>query len=91
MQPDQQMEIFRILAAILHLGNVAIHASGRSSERSFVDVREVSRFLPDSAPASVAKANRTVCVLAGGRPLSGCLLQAVGSGGATDGSLVVSP
>lgn len=44
------MEIFRILAAILHLGNVSVHASGRSSERSSVDVREVSRCPPDSRP-----------------------------------------
>lgn len=45
------MEIFRILAAILHLGNVSIHARG--SDRSSVDVREVPRFLPDWAAASV--------------------------------------
>lgn len=53
VQPEQQMEIFRILAAILHLGNVSIHASGRGSDRSSVDVREVPRFLPDWAAASV--------------------------------------
>lgn len=39
VQPDQQMELFRILSAILHLGNVNIQASGRSSERSYIDVR----------------------------------------------------
>ncbi|CAG01352.1 unnamed protein product, partial [Tetraodon nigroviridis] len=42
VQPEQQMEIFRILAAILHLGNITIHASGRSSERSSVDVEDRS-------------------------------------------------
>lgn len=36
--PDQQMELFRILSAILHLGNVNIQASGRSSDRSYIDV-----------------------------------------------------
>lgn len=39
VQPDQQMELLRILSAILHLGNVNIQASGRSSERSYIDVR----------------------------------------------------
>ncbi|KAJ7993038.1 hypothetical protein DPEC_G00268290 [Dallia pectoralis] len=35
--PDQQMELFRILAAVLHLGNVNIQASGRGGDRSFID------------------------------------------------------
>lgn len=39
------MELFRILAAILHLGNVNIQASGRSSERSSVYVRNVSSII----------------------------------------------
>uniref|UniRef100_A0A671WPM1 Methyl-CpG binding domain protein 3b n=1 Tax=Sparus aurata TaxID=8175 RepID=A0A671WPM1_SPAAU len=30
VQPDQQMELFRILAAVLHLGNVNIQISGRN-------------------------------------------------------------
>uniref|UniRef100_A0A3Q3IZC7 Myosin motor domain-containing protein n=1 Tax=Monopterus albus TaxID=43700 RepID=A0A3Q3IZC7_MONAL len=34
MQPDQQMELFRILSAILHLGNVNIQA--RSTHESFI-------------------------------------------------------
>ncbi|XP_078115347.1 unconventional myosin-Vb [Sander vitreus] len=38
VQPDQQMEVFRILSAVLHLGNVNIQASGRSSDRSYIDV-----------------------------------------------------
>ncbi|KAL6107737.1 uncharacterized protein ACO6RY_18448 [Pungitius sinensis] len=37
VQPDQQMELFRILSAVLHLGNVDIQASGRTSERSYID------------------------------------------------------
>ncbi|XP_029285478.1 unconventional myosin-Vb [Cottoperca gobio] len=37
VQPDQQMELFRIMSAILHLGNVNIQASGRSSDRSYID------------------------------------------------------
>lgn len=37
VQTDQQMEIFRILAAILHLGNVNIQASGRGGDRSYID------------------------------------------------------
>ena len=37
--PDQQMELFRILAAVLHLGNVNIQASGRGGDRSYIDVR----------------------------------------------------
>lgn len=39
VQPDQQMELFRILAAILHLGNVNIQASGRGGDRSYIDVQ----------------------------------------------------
>uniref|UniRef100_A0A8C1XI12 Methyl-CpG binding domain protein 3b n=1 Tax=Cyprinus carpio TaxID=7962 RepID=A0A8C1XI12_CYPCA len=39
VQPDQQMEIFRILAAILHLGNINIQASGRGGDRSYIDVQ----------------------------------------------------
>ncbi|KAL1023009.1 hypothetical protein UPYG_G00035340 [Umbra pygmaea] len=35
--PDQQMELFRILAAVLHLGNVNIQASGRGGDRSYID------------------------------------------------------
>lgn len=42
VQPDQQMELFRILAAVLHLGNINIQALGRSSDRSYIDVRNVS-------------------------------------------------
>lgn len=42
LQSDQQMELFRILAALLHLGNVNIQAHGRSSERSSIDVRNVA-------------------------------------------------
>uniref|UniRef100_A0A665WTN2 Methyl-CpG binding domain protein 3b n=1 Tax=Echeneis naucrates TaxID=173247 RepID=A0A665WTN2_ECHNA len=30
VQPDQQMELFRILSAVLHLGNVNIQVSGRT-------------------------------------------------------------
>ncbi|XP_040896238.1 unconventional myosin-Vb [Toxotes jaculatrix] len=37
VQPDQQMELFRILSAILYLGNVNIQATGRSSDRSYID------------------------------------------------------
>nr|XP_057930064.1 unconventional myosin-Vb isoform X2 [Doryrhamphus excisus] len=40
--PEQQMELFRILAAVLHLGNVNIQASGRSSERSYIDAEDIS-------------------------------------------------
>uniref|UniRef100_A0A8B9JXN5 Myosin VA n=1 Tax=Astyanax mexicanus TaxID=7994 RepID=A0A8B9JXN5_ASTMX len=36
-QPDQQMELFRILAAVLHLGNVNIQASGRGGDRSYIN------------------------------------------------------
>ncbi|XP_016395799.1 unconventional myosin-Va-like [Sinocyclocheilus rhinocerous] len=35
VQPDQQMEIFRILAAILYLGNINIQGSGRGGDRSY--------------------------------------------------------
>ncbi|XP_051231456.1 unconventional myosin-Vb [Dicentrarchus labrax] len=42
VQPDQQMELFRILAAVLHLGNVNIQASGRSSDRSYIDADDRS-------------------------------------------------
>ncbi len=41
VQPDQQMELFRILSAVLHLGNVNIQASGRSADRSYIDVRHL--------------------------------------------------
>ncbi|KAK5870082.1 hypothetical protein PBY51_024743 [Eleginops maclovinus] len=37
VQSDQQMELFRILSAVLHLGNVNIQASGRNSDRSYID------------------------------------------------------
>lgn len=33
------MELFRILAAVLHLGNVNIQASGRAGDRSYIDVK----------------------------------------------------
>ncbi|XP_022046954.2 unconventional myosin-Vb [Acanthochromis polyacanthus] len=42
VQSDQQMELFRILSAVLHLGNVDIQASGRSSDRSFIDANDRS-------------------------------------------------
>lgn len=42
VQPEQQMELFRILAAILHLGNVNIQASGRNSDRSYIDADDSS-------------------------------------------------
>ncbi|KAM4548595.1 unconventional myosin-Va [Odontesthes bonariensis] len=42
VQPDQQMELFRILSAVLHLGNVNIQASGRSSDRSYIDAEDRS-------------------------------------------------
>lgn len=38
VQLEQQMELFRILSAVLHLGNVNIRASGRSCDRSYIDV-----------------------------------------------------
>uniref|UniRef100_A0A8D3D271 Methyl-CpG binding domain protein 3b n=1 Tax=Scophthalmus maximus TaxID=52904 RepID=A0A8D3D271_SCOMX len=37
VQPHQQMELFRVLSAVLHLGNVNIQASGRSSDRSYIE------------------------------------------------------
>ncbi|KAJ3599429.1 hypothetical protein NHX12_033392 [Muraenolepis orangiensis] len=37
VQPHQQMELFTILAAVLHLGNVHIQASGRGGDRSYID------------------------------------------------------
>ncbi|XP_053369794.1 unconventional myosin-Vb [Clarias gariepinus] len=43
--PDQQMEVFRILAALLHLGNVNIHASGRGGERSYINTDDQSLVL----------------------------------------------
>lgn len=46
VQPDQQMELFRILAAVLHLGNIHVQASGRSSDRSYIDVKK-HRGFPD--------------------------------------------
>ncbi|KAM3875664.1 unconventional myosin-Va [Diretmus argenteus] len=42
VQPDQQMELFRILAAVLHLGNVNIQASGRGGDRSYIDAEDRS-------------------------------------------------
>ncbi|KAM3619892.1 uncharacterized protein V6R79_015415 [Siganus canaliculatus] len=42
VQPDQQMELFRILAAVLHLGNVNIQASGRTSDQSYIDADDRS-------------------------------------------------
>ncbi|XP_063058130.1 unconventional myosin-Va [Engraulis encrasicolus] len=42
VQSDTQMELFRILAAILHLGNVHIQASGRGGERSYIDTEDRS-------------------------------------------------
>ncbi|XP_068175280.1 unconventional myosin-Va [Antennarius striatus] len=42
VQSDQQIELFRILAALLHLGNVNIQASGRSSDRSYIDTNDRS-------------------------------------------------
>ncbi|KAK0133416.1 Unconventional myosin-Vb [Merluccius polli] len=37
VQPHQQMELFTILAAVLHLGNVNIQASSRGGDRSYID------------------------------------------------------
>ncbi|XP_007569232.1 unconventional myosin-Va [Poecilia formosa] len=42
VQPEQQMELFRILSAVLHLGNVNIQASGRSADRSYIDADDRS-------------------------------------------------
>ncbi|XP_058257243.1 unconventional myosin-Vb isoform X1 [Hemibagrus wyckioides] len=39
--PDQQMEFFQILAAVLHLGNINIQASGRG-ERSYINADDRS-------------------------------------------------
>ncbi|XP_017262666.1 unconventional myosin-Vb [Kryptolebias marmoratus] len=38
--PEQQLELFRIVSAVLHLGNVNIQASGRSSDRSYIDAQD---------------------------------------------------
>lgn len=45
VQPDQQIEIFHIVAAVLHLGNVNIQASGRGGERSYIDVWRISQIV----------------------------------------------
>uniref|UniRef100_UPI003AB09A97 unconventional myosin-Va n=1 Tax=Centroberyx gerrardi TaxID=166262 RepID=UPI003AB09A97 len=42
VQPEQQMELFRILASVLHLGNVNIQASGRGGDRSYIDAEDRS-------------------------------------------------
>uniref|UniRef100_A0AAY5EE05 Methyl-CpG binding domain protein 3b n=1 Tax=Electrophorus electricus TaxID=8005 RepID=A0AAY5EE05_ELEEL len=42
VQPDQQMELFQILAAVLHLGNVNIQASGRGGDRCFISADDLS-------------------------------------------------
>ncbi|KAM6921654.1 unconventional myosin-Va [Xenentodon cancila] len=42
VQHGQQMELFRILSAVLHLGNVNIQASGRSSDRSYINADDRS-------------------------------------------------
>uniref|UniRef100_A0A3P8YRG9 Methyl-CpG binding domain protein 3b n=1 Tax=Esox lucius TaxID=8010 RepID=A0A3P8YRG9_ESOLU len=42
--PEQQMELFRILAAVLHLGNVHIQASGRGGDRSYIDLMILCSF-----------------------------------------------
>ncbi|KAM4628733.1 unconventional myosin-Vb [Polymixia lowei] len=42
VQPNQQMELFTILAAVLHFGNVNIQASGRGGDRSYIDVEDRS-------------------------------------------------
>nr|XP_015220858.1 PREDICTED: unconventional myosin-Vb-like isoform X1 [Lepisosteus oculatus] len=42
VQPDQQMELFRILAALLHLGNIEIRASSRDGERSSINADDVA-------------------------------------------------
>uniref|UniRef100_A0A665WQV8 Methyl-CpG binding domain protein 3b n=1 Tax=Echeneis naucrates TaxID=173247 RepID=A0A665WQV8_ECHNA len=42
VQPDQQMELFRILSAVLHLGNVNIQVSGRSADRAHIDADDRS-------------------------------------------------
>ena len=40
---DQQLMIFRILAGILHIGNIDIHPSGE--EESEIDVRHIHLFI----------------------------------------------
>uniref|UniRef100_A0A8C4ERV0 Methyl-CpG binding domain protein 3b n=1 Tax=Dicentrarchus labrax TaxID=13489 RepID=A0A8C4ERV0_DICLA len=50
VQPDQQMELFRILAAVLHLGNVNIQASGRSSDRNDRSLAVFSKLLGVEGP-----------------------------------------
>ncbi|XP_069042124.1 unconventional myosin-Vb [Lepisosteus oculatus] len=42
VQADQQMELFRILAALLHLGNIEIRASSRDGERSSINADDVA-------------------------------------------------
>ncbi|XP_076009216.1 unconventional myosin-Va [Genypterus blacodes] len=42
VQADQQMELFRILAAVLHLGNLNIQASGRGGDRSYINTEDRS-------------------------------------------------
>ncbi|XP_056134033.1 unconventional myosin-Va [Lampris incognitus] len=42
VQSEQQMELFRILAAVLHLGNVHIQPSGRGGDRSYIDTEDRS-------------------------------------------------
>uniref|UniRef100_A0AAY4CVQ2 Methyl-CpG binding domain protein 3b n=1 Tax=Denticeps clupeoides TaxID=299321 RepID=A0AAY4CVQ2_9TELE len=42
VQSDQQMELYQILAAVLHLGNVKIQASGRGGDRSYIDADDRS-------------------------------------------------
>ncbi|XP_029938954.1 unconventional myosin-Va [Salarias fasciatus] len=42
VKADQQLELFRIISAILHLGNVNIQASGRSSDKSYIDAEDIS-------------------------------------------------
>ncbi|MEQ2298382.1 hypothetical protein AMECASPLE_004688, partial [Ameca splendens] len=42
VQPEQQMELFRVLSAVMHLGNVNIQASGRSSDRSYINAEDRS-------------------------------------------------
>ncbi|RXM98508.1 Unconventional myosin-Vb [Acipenser ruthenus] len=45
VRPGLQMELFRILAAILHLGNVRIQSSGRDGERCSVNAEDRSLHL----------------------------------------------
>uniref|UniRef100_A0A672IWT3 Methyl-CpG binding domain protein 3b n=1 Tax=Salarias fasciatus TaxID=181472 RepID=A0A672IWT3_SALFA len=44
VKADQQLELFRIISAILHLGNVNIQASGRSSDKSYIDDISLTNF-----------------------------------------------